>query len=137
MKIADLDVNLNKLTTKQIYNILLNEKILKPKVEKQYPDVDLGITWRIFKDPMVEPFQKDLSHRVAHHVLPTNSSLFNKNISRTKRCYFCTGEETLQHLFLDCTLVKPFINYVELLLTSHTNTFLQLFLFQILFFTTF
>ena len=122
LKIADLDVNLDKLTTKQIYNILLNDKILKPKVEKQYPDVDFGITWRIFKDPMIEPFRKDLSYRVAHHVLPTNSYLFNKNISRTKSCYFCTGEETLQHLFLYCPLVKPFINYVELLLTSHTNS---------------
>ena len=122
LKIADLDVNLSNLTTKQIYNILLNEKTIKPKVEKNFPGVDFGITWRIFKNSMIEPYQKDLCYRVAHQVLPTNNYLFNKNISRTKSCYFCTGDETLQHLFLDCPLVKPFINYVELLITTHTNT---------------
>ena len=79
------------------------------------------MTWRQFKNPMIEPYQKDLSFRIAHQVLPTNTYLFSKNISKTKSCHFCTGEETLQHLFLDCPMVKPFINYVELLLTAHTN----------------
>ena len=34
-RIADLHDNLSKLTTKQIYNILLIEKTIKPKVEKK------------------------------------------------------------------------------------------------------
>ena len=120
-KITDLDIDPTKITTKQIYNVLLDEITQKPKVTKNFPDVDFSTTWRQFKNPMIEPYQKDLSFRVAHQVLPTNTYLFSKNISKTKSCHFCTGEETLQHLFLDWPMVKPFINYAELLITAHTN----------------
>ena len=89
--------------------MLLDEITQKPKVTKFFPDVDFSMTWRQLKNPMIEPYQKDLSFRVAHQVLPTNTYLFSKNISKTKSCHFCTGEETLQHLFLDCPIGNPLL----------------------------
>ena len=96
-------------------------KLSNQKLKKNFPGVDFGIRWRIFKNSMIEPHQKDLSYRVAHQLLPTNTHLFKKHISKTKSCYVFTGDVTLQQLFLDCPLVQPFIKYVKLLLTTHNT----------------
>jgi hypothetical protein len=54
-----------------------------------------------------------LQSRIIHRILPTNSLLKKMNIADSDLCSFCgSNEETLNHLFWDCVMIKPLINYI-------------------------
>ena len=48
-------------------------------------------------------------YKLLHRIIPTNTFLYKIKIKDTKLCTFCkTDDETIEHLFFDCTLVNSF-----------------------------
>ena len=69
----------------------------------------------------IDPVVRDTSFRICHEVLYVNYYLYVQHISKTKARPFCANVETLNHLFIDCKLVKPLIKIVLLLLRKLTS----------------
>ena len=73
------------------------------------------------KFKFIDPVVRDTSFRICHEVLYVNYYLYVKHINKTKARPFCANVETLNHLFIDCKLVKPLIKIVLLLLRKRTS----------------
>ena len=94
------------VTTKFIYQRLLNKDLHPPRICGVYPLIDFSLTWKWVNCPVVDAPYRDLAWRIAHNVLPTQSYLYKYGMSRISKCYLCgRGVETLQHLLLDCTVL--------------------------------
>ena len=51
---------------------------------------------------------RDMCFKLAHDRLLTNTLLFTKNMSKTRKCMFChINIETSDHLFIQCSFTKP------------------------------
>lgn len=60
---------------------------------------------RCCKDTYLRSFQYKLLHRI----IPTNNFLFKIHLKDSKYCTFCkTEEETIEHLFFDCSVSYNF-----------------------------
>ena len=105
--------------------MLLNENKCRPKIESVLPTVDFRCVWKNLNSNCIDPVVRDTSFRICHEVLYVNYYLFVKHISKTKACPFCANVETLNHLFIECKLVKPLIKIVLLLLRKLSFQFYQ------------
>ena len=122
------------VTTKFIYNCLLKKDLHPARICSVYPLNDFTITWKWVNCSFVDSPYRDLSWRIAHNVLPTQSYLYKYGISRIAKCYLCGhGVETLQHLFFYCTVLHGLWSFVENVFTSLTGTNVSISLQAILF----
>ena len=57
-----------------------------------------------------------------HQVLPVNSYLYRFRIVKNSKCTFCKlHEETLSHLFYDCSYSNPLWLYIQTLLSDASS----------------
>ena len=63
-----------------------------------------NIPFNVTKDIKLAIFQ----YKVAHHILPTNATLFRDKIKENEKCHLCEQKQTLTHLFVSCPFVKSF-----------------------------
>ena len=84
-----------------------------PKVVSHLPFVNFRKTWKALNLGALTPHYHDTNFLLAHNVLPVNVYLFNFNISRRKMCYFCTSDETFNHLFFECIFFKSLWSHVD------------------------
>ena len=59
--------------------------------------------------------------KLVHDALYVNMYLFSKKIGRNNKCLFCAKEESIRHLFLECTFVSPLNTTVLLLFQTVKN----------------
>ena len=115
------DFSFDSNKSKHYYTMLLNENKCRPKIESVLPTVDFRCVWKSLNSNCIDPVVRDTSFRICHEVLYVNYYLFIKHISKTKACPFCANVETLNHLLIECKLVKPLIKIVLLLLRKLTS----------------
>ena len=61
-------------------------------------------------------------YKVLHHTLYVNEMLFKFGKRTFPRCYFCKlHEETIIHLFDDCSIVKRIWNQLKSILSNNIN----------------
>ena len=60
------------------------------------------------------PYTHDLSFLAAHNVLPTHDLLYKYGI-------FCREKESIKHLFYECHVVAPLIEFISDLLSTAVN----------------
>ena len=59
-------------------------------------------------------YLKTFQYKILHAILPTNKFLYKIHLKDTKYCTFCKHEEeTLEHLFFDCRIIKYFWNILS------------------------
>ena len=118
------DVELQSLTVKKVYLMLLSEVVLPPRVLKVFPLIDYDKAFRnnaINAINLLSTEGRDVSFRILHRVLPVNEYLYRFKIVRNLKCELCgVGVETLEHLFFHCPIVSPLWQFVELFLTKLT-----------------
>merc|ERR1712105_372378 len=62
---------------------------------------------------------KELHFKILHRIINLNKLLYRKKIVSSPRCYFCSlYEETIEHLFCDCLVVKSFWSSCKQLLVT-------------------
>ena len=117
--------------TKLAYEILINKKSTRPKKsqEKWVRDCKLqaveDLNWTfIYSLPRicaVSTKLRSFQFKFLHRRIATNSFLFKIRISDTALCYLCkTDEETLIHLYWECSVTKSFGQSVkEFFVTIH------------------
>ena len=116
----------NKLITcntkgcRSIYDVLINTKQIPSSQAKCRRDLTINLNFKFIYDI---PFSctknrklQWLRYRINHRILGTNYVLVKMGIKNTcsEICSFCnTEQETLVHLFWNCTHVVTFINVVS------------------------
>ena len=103
---------------RSIMNKVLYNKFVEQKLQKsrgwQKNSIKFNLhqdQWQtIFMHPhnlKVENKVKDLQYKIIHHCVTTNSMLYNMKIKAYNTCDWCHfQEETIEHLFVECHIIK-------------------------------
>ena len=67
----------------------------------------------IYSSSFLDSFIRDVSWRIAHHVLPIGECLYYKGISQHLKCYLCHDRELFIHLFCKCVVVQGLLQWLE------------------------
>ena len=76
------DFNLKAASCKDVYWVLIEDVLRKPSVEGKFPFVHFQMVWRNISSSFLDSFIRDVSWRIAHHVLPIGECLYYKGISQ-------------------------------------------------------
>ena len=61
-----------------------------------------------------DAYTRAFQYKILNNVLYLNQKLFLFRISQTNQCSFCMNEETIDHIFSECTLSREFWDQVRL-----------------------
>ena len=102
-------ISINKLSCKIATQSLITKKFQPPTAERRMRQANLddNAIQTIYNIPF--NVTKDIfQYKVAHHILPTNATLFRDKIKENDKCHLCEQKQTLTHLFVSCPFVKSF-----------------------------
>ena len=78
--------------------------------------------WRNVACSFVDAEVRDLSWRISHSIVPVNLTLFRQGQYPSDRCPLCgVAVESVEHLFLQCSVVLPAIGFLERVLGRLLN----------------
>lgn len=115
------DFNFVNSPTKVFYNMLINTLSIRPKVEKNYPQIDFKLIWKNMYMSCIDPEVRNTYWKLCHDIMYVNYYLHSKHISKIKTCPMCGNIETVRHLFLECKFVGPLNRVVLFLLRKMSN----------------
>ena len=104
-------ISINKLSCKIATQILIAKTFQPPTAERRMRQANLddnaiqkiyNIPFNVTKDIKLAIFR----YKVAHHILPTNATLFRDKIKENDKCHLCEQKQTLTHLFVFVHLSK-------------------------------
>ena len=99
---------LHKLTTRELYSVLLlssgNIPTSKKCYDKVFPDENFELKKNLYITK--SNFQHNFQYKILHNILYLNKMLFT--FAKQKHlCLFChSGDETIKHIFLECICLK-------------------------------
>ena len=101
------------LAGNKVIKAKLHEEISMPTAVKKWNEIFIDLKWNtIFKNTIKHSSDSQLRWfqiRLIHRILPTKKYLFRCNLTDDPLCSFCGDtDETLSHLFWNCTHVKSF-----------------------------
>ena len=111
---------IEKLTSKQVKNIFIDKKRIKPPSQLKY-SLDFQIDDESWKEIYLRPKLLLYDHKiqetqfkVLHNYVPTNRLLFKMKKITSDKCNFChLYVQNLYHLLYDCLVVRNFWHSVE------------------------
>ena len=107
-------IDLHVMTSKKIYDILLQDHTTIPLVVQKYPTIDFGPIFKQLDDKILSPEVRNTLFKIIHKVLPVNIRLHRFHISPTVLCPLCkSAAETYFHLFNTCTVTAPLWTIIE------------------------
>lgn len=115
------DFEFGNSTSKIFYNLLLATVTDKPKIQTICPTVNFKSIWENIYLPCIDPSVRNIMYRLSHDIVYVNYFLFHKHISKDKTCPLCDKPETVNHLFLECSVFVPLNRIVLYLLRKCVN----------------
>ena len=120
LKLANGFVTLDKLSSASLYNHLNSIELCQPICEFTLI-TSYGISLSNCKHVYMIPFTSTIcsqsrwfQYRVTHGILPTNSWLYRIGKITSPKCSFCSNDnETIHHLFVDCSVTSTYLSTVE------------------------
>ena len=112
-------------STRGVYGKFLARKNVVPLVEQKLlgRSFNFPVIWANVFNKFVSPDLRCLGWRVVHGVLPVREKLHRQRSCISALCPLCrVGVETPQHIFLECPVVRPFLNRVEGIVGSLLNS---------------
>ena len=88
-----------------------------PRVVAAAPARDWHTTWRMIQHPLLCNTLKSFSWKLIHGALFTREKLFRWGIGNGK-CSFCSGKESIFHIFWDCNVNYKILCWVNKVTTS-------------------
>lgn len=87
----------------QVEKFLKWEEILNADIQ------DWSKYFVLLKKSCRDTYLVSFQYKLLHRIIPTNTFLYKIKLKDTKLCTFCkTEDETIEHLFYECTLVHTF-----------------------------
>lgn len=127
--------NFDGKTTADTYNkIVACKNRLNPVKIKWQDKLSTPLFYDIYLDAFVQLYKltpstkiRDFQFRLLHRVIFTNHTLYRWGIVESPRCDFCEIEsETIEHLFLTCTVTKRFWEMFQAWYECLTDTEIEL-----------
>lgn len=123
LKINDEGTRTVPRHTREIYRMLVKNDFVKPVAlsywEDVFPDQNTDRVFRIIHAPHYPMECVELHFKVAHRAIFTYKKLYKYGKTNTDQCPVCQTEtEDLVHLFLYCTELSDFIDYLVEILKS-------------------
>jgi hypothetical protein len=115
IKIGKIDKNINIITNKDLYWILVRKKQIKPIFMEKLQQ-ELGIAeeeWaKILTIPkyIIHTKIQTFQYKSLFNLLPCNLYLNKIQRSDTDKCHFCNKEDNVAHYLFECPRVVPFWN---------------------------
>ena len=108
---------MNKLSSKELYNIFLKTKVKPPTSQKSLLSL-FGVNnlpWKkIYTLPRltsIDSYSRMFQYKCLHNILYLNKVLYRIGFADSPLCSYCKQDnETIQHLFLECTVSKSLWN---------------------------
>ena len=121
--VEPLEEKLMRKNSKTIYR-KLNNKVIERPVSEQKFQTEYHINHDDFQNIYKLPFlvtidskTRAFQFKINHNIYYTNKKLNQIKYKESPLCSFCNDhDETLKHLFIDCTFVKPLWNSLQSLL---------------------
>ena len=119
--------SLNKLTSKELYLTLVNANTVKPTAQYYFENIfkSSDFNWKkiyfLIRNTTLGTKARMFQYKVLHkrNTLYVNKMLFKFGKVISPRCSFC--EETIIHLFHDCSIVKRIWNQLKSILSNNIN----------------
>ena len=119
--------NLNKLTNKEIYNILCSNQSMDPisyiywenifphlsDIKKRFND-SFQFIFHTLKDNKLKMFR----WKLAHKILVNTENLYKWKIATSPLCKICKQTDNYNHFFIDCNFVSNFCRQMNQILHS-------------------
>ena len=100
-------VQLFQLKTRDIYDILLSNRKVKPNVETDYPLIDFSTIYKSFKTVQLQSHDLNFAYQVIHRAINVRSRLKKFHILADDLCPLChQASETIEHLFMYCSRIQ-------------------------------
>ncbi len=109
--------NIVKLSTKQMYTKLVQEKYNKikpddmcPHLDKLSEDINISIQ-SAFKNQLCSKIEyklKEFNFKVMHGILPCNANLAKWGITDNDVCDVCDSRQSIEHLLFECHRARIF-----------------------------
>ena len=105
--INDAFGNLEKITTKEIYNILIGGKSKTPVSQEHWEDVlneeiDWSAVWKQKLVNIQEAKLRNFNFKFVHRILPTKCLVCKWKILTTSLCCLCNEIDDNEHSFVTC-----------------------------------
>ena len=117
---------LNKLTSKELYLILIDANTVKPTAQDYFENLfeSSDFNWKkiyfLIRNTTLDTKARMFQYKVLHNTLYVNKMLFKFGKVISPRCSFCKlHEETIMHLFYDCLIVKRIWNQLKSILSNN------------------
>lgn len=98
--------------TKECYKIFQSTIIHIPLVYSKFPQIDFSLSWRTNMLAFLDPFDRNLTWRLIHGVLPVKVKMAGIGMPVSLACPHCNATETLSHAFYECPTIKPLWDHV-------------------------
>ena len=120
--------NLNKLTSKELYSILVDANTVKPTAQDYFQNLfePSDFNWKkiylLIRNSTLDTKARMFQYKTLHNTLYVNKMLFKFVKEISPRCSFCKlHEETIMHLFHDYVIVKRIWNQLKSILSNNIN----------------
>ena len=121
----------NKTNNKCIRELIHRDIISKPASvfvwSNVYPDIDWEKTWLLPRKFFVSNKVREVSLKILHRCYPVNLAVMKYMLNIDPLCSFChLTDESITHLFWDCTFSQSFWNEINILLNRKLDIYFQI-----------
>ena len=111
------------ISVKKVYFRLLEPKLKLPRVFSVFPNIKYAVAFSNCNSGLLSPEARDVTFRIIHQVIPVNLYLYSlRRIVKSPKCIFCKNlDESIAHLFYNCTTVIPLWKYIKSLVNKIPN----------------
>ena len=118
--------SLNKLTSKELYLILVEANTVKPTAQDYFENLfeTSQFNWKkiyfLIHNTTLDTKARMFQYKVLHNILYANKMLFKFEKVTSPQCFFCKlHDETIMYLFYDCIIVKELWNQLKSVLSKN------------------
>ena len=105
--------SLNKLTSKELYQLQINYNPTKPTAQEYFEKLfnQINLDWKqiylLCRKTTVDTSLRVFQYKILNNILFLNKKLFMFGIVTDSKCSFCKkNDETVQHIYINCTIVS-------------------------------
>ena len=132
--------NIEDVTSKEIYRVIINKKIQEPTSINTWIDMFpflINLEWnKIFKLPFIttcEPYLQSFQYKILNRVLNCRDKLFTWDIVKDNKCIYCDKIDTIEHHLFECEETILFWNRLQEWMNDNLEVSINLTVCEVLF----
>ena len=140
LKCNDVFISLDKITSKKMYNELIQRLVVPPIAIENWIDIypflekhDWKYTFTLPSVVAKETYLQSFQYKIVTRILNCNYNLYKWGIKTSPACEYCCEVDTITHHLYECCEVETFWNQVQLWIYDKLEVMLHFTVCEILF----